>query len=329
MKKILSLVLCAVVSVFLCGCSGTNVFSAKSAGYTATALGFDQSGSKIKVFLEAVIVNSEDSEADVKLELLSGEGKTVKSAMEQIYRKAAQPIMLSHIGVAVAGKEISDSYFEEIRQFCYGIDKITLSMLWVTAESAQRLLSCEPISSVAVGYDIMSMLKEQTSRTGIKFKNRFYEIEALAAKPLNITALPYFAVGDGSFYYSGVRLYENAVPKMRLTSEETGLYAIATNSQNSGQLFLNGKNHKIDSAYSTFDFSDGIEKVKLSIDLDTKQKTDIKKGIESLFIKAQKKDIDIFAIGNNIYRKEPKKWKKIKNEYEEKFKSFELTVEMK
>ena len=327
MRKILSLALCLIMPLFFCGCSFGSVFTAESAGYTATAIGFEQQEDSVKVILEAVTVNSEDADADIKTEILTGDGKTVKEAMEQIYKKTAKPLRLAHIGVAAVSLGISAERFSEIRKFCYDIDKITLAMLWVSAESAEKLLSCVPVSSIAVGYDIMSMQKEQSSRTGIEFENRFYEIEAADEKPLNIFALPYFEVEKEEFFYDGVAVYESGITKMKLDSEEAFFYAVATNSQSDGTVFLDGKTQKIKSANSKFIF--GNNNVKLSVNLKTDNKQEIKRGIEKLFKKAKFYNTDILEVGNEIYRKEPKKWEKIKDNYNENFGSMELTVEMK
>lgn len=331
MKKVLVLLLCFSLVFCLCGCSFKDFFSAETAGYTATALGFDEKNGKISVFLETVTVNSEDAEADAAANIISGEGKTVKSAMEQIYKKSAQPLMLSHIGIAVAGQSVSAKRFEEILDFCYDMDKITLSMQWVATQSAEKLLSCKPASSIAVGYGILSMLNQQTSRTGTEFKNRFYEVEAVMAQPLRITALPYFKVEDESFYYDGVQIYENATPKIRLNSKQASLYAVAVNAQSSGTLFLDDKNYKIKSSYSKFTFENGFKNVTLYIDTDTDKnaKAKIKKGIEELFASSKYYNSDIFAIGNVIYRKKPKEWKKAEEDYKAVYQNMRLTVEIK
>lgn len=329
MKKIISFALCFIMPFVFCGCSFGSVFTAESAGYTATAIGFEQSGNLIKVILEAVTVNSEDADADIKTEILTGEGKTVKEAMEQIHKKTAKPLRLAHIGIAAVSYGISDERFFEIKKFCYDIDKITLAMLWVSTDSAEKLLSCAPVSSIAVGYDIMSMQKEQTNRTGTEFKNRFYEIESADQKPLNIFALPYFKVDSDKFFYDGVAVYENGTVKMKLDSEEAFFYAVAVNSQKEGTVFLDGKTQKIKSANSKFVFENNNDKAKLCVNLKTDRKDDIKKGIEKLFKKAKFFNTDILGVGNEIYRKEPKKWEKIKNNYSEIYRSMELTVEIK
>jgi len=67
------------------------------------------------------------------------------------------------------------------------------------------------------------------------------------------------------------------------------------------------------------------ENVKL---LEKSEEEEIKKEIESALSKARELDADIFGFGENINQKDNKKWKTIKDNWEDQFKKLEVNVEV-
>lgn len=176
MKKALFIGL--IFSIFLCGCSGQGSVMRERPEYTISSLGFESENGRITVLMEAVVINSEDTEAEKKLLLLEGSGKTVKEGAENAEKQAVQPVNLSHCGVIVLGKGITEAKLTEICEYCYNRDEINLSAFFIAAQSAKELLSQKPVASIAMGYDIMSRLESLKERSGREYKNRFYQIEA-------------------------------------------------------------------------------------------------------------------------------------------------------
>lgn len=200
MKKILYILL--FLPVFLCGCSNGNTVIREKPEYMISALGFEKNQGKMTVFMEAVVINSEDTTAEKKLLLLEGAGDSVKQGAENAEKRAVQPINLSHCGVIVIGKSITEADFKEIRQYCYNRDEINLSAFFIAAESAKELLSREPIASVAVGYDIMSRLESRKELSYREYKNRFYQIEAESYREAPKYDIP--LLKDGIFSKSNI-----------------------------------------------------------------------------------------------------------------------------
>lgn len=160
MKKILLIFL---IFCSLCGCQK------ESPEYLISSIGFDNKNGDLTVCLEAVIINSENTEQSLKV--LKSTARDVELALKEIKRQATQPILLSHCGVIVIGESVTEKQLKEIYNFCFSEKEITLSALVVKTASAQKLLSLKPVSSASVGYDIMGILRENP-----KVKNRFFEV---------------------------------------------------------------------------------------------------------------------------------------------------------
>lgn len=330
MKKAFTFLFCLLFFFLLCGCSFKEAVSAEASEYIVSAIGFDEQNGQIKMLIEALMINSEDADAEKRLEVITGSGSTVKEALQDAYKKTAQPLMLSHLGVIAIGQTVSSDRFNEICNFCYETDEITLSALFITTGNCEKLFSCEPISSVAVGYDIMSMQSEQTDRTGSEFKNRFFEVEAIKEKPVSVLALPFFEVEEEKFFFNGITILNEGKKAMRLSAEQSSIYAIATNTQGAGNIFADVE-YKIKSAYSKFTFKNGIENPTLYIELrlaGEKDLKEIKNQIESLFIKSKMAKTDIFGIGNMLYNKNPEDFEKIKENYYQAYQNFQLSVDI-
>ena len=187
----------------LSGCSLSDAVSGKSEEYLISAMGFDKSGQGIEISVEAVSVNTEDTEDDKRLIIFDGSGNTVKQAFSNAEKKSTQAFDLSHCGIIAVGEGLTLKDFAEICEYCYNRDEINLSVYFVACENAKEMLKKEPQSSVAVGYDLMSMLECQSRLSGREYKNRFYEIEAKILKKDNRYDIPLF--GDG--YFSDKKLW--------------------------------------------------------------------------------------------------------------------------
>lgn len=160
MKKI---VLVITFLLFLCGCEKTGP------EYLVSSMGFDKVNGKYDICFETVIINSENQ--DQTLKLLSGKGESIDKAVKQIKNSCTQPLLLSHCGVIVIGENIGEKQFEDIKNYCYDTDPITLSAYFVKTKNAKEVLSAKPVSSACVGYDILGLIKQNNAT-----KSRFFEI---------------------------------------------------------------------------------------------------------------------------------------------------------
>ena len=195
MKKLLFAALPLIFVLLLGGCSFNAADSGESHRYLIASMGFDKQDEKFTATVEAVAVNSEDNEGKKRI-LITGEGKTPSLAMADAEKKATQPFNLSHCGVIVFGKGLNQEDFSDICDYCYDTDEITFSAYIVSADDAAELLKPEPISSVAAGYDIMSIMQKVGKTKGIEFQNSLYEVVAHNDSKDGKTSLPFFSLSD-------------------------------------------------------------------------------------------------------------------------------------
>ncbi len=185
MKKVL---LCLFLLIFLSGCQKSKP------EYLISSIGIDTKNQQYNICFEAVIINSENPEQ--KLMLLKGSGDTIEQAVAQINRQCTQPIMLSHCALIAIGEGVTRNQLNEILEYCYQKDEITLSAFFITTQNAEKLLSQEPVSSVCVGYDIMGLIEQYSKLKNKNFKNRFFEVMALKEQ----STLPKITLKEKGYY---------------------------------------------------------------------------------------------------------------------------------
>jgi len=205
MKRLSALFLLLFIAVLLCGCT---VLTSESHRYLIASMGFDKKGDKFIATVEAVAINSEDDAGKRRI-LLKGEGETPKEAMKDAEKKATQPFNLSHCGVIVLGESLKYADFEKICNYCYDTDEITFSVYMLAAKNAGKLLKTNPVSSVAVGYDLMSIINKETEQSDKKFRNSLYEVVAENNRKDGSVELPFFTLSGNYRVLDGLAVYEN------------------------------------------------------------------------------------------------------------------------
>ncbi len=332
MKKIIAVV-CSVIFFCIClsGCSIKGSSAARTNDYLISALGFEEKGSKITVFAEAVIINTEDLSAEKKVEILAGTGKTVQSAFSDLQKMSVEVMEFSHCAVAILDENISADSFSQINDYLLNLEKLNLSVQLIACNNVESLLSCKAKTSIAVGYDIVSILKKESYITGIEYKNRLYETALEMQKALDIIALPSINVKHNEFFVDGLSILKQGKTTLKLNKEQSAIYAIATDSQGKGKFMLNEKEYNIKSNLT----SGRIEKknpttVILTINLKTDKKTEeIKQAITELFLLSKSVKTDIFGIGNILEQKQPQIFDTVKKDYYEYYENTTLKVRIK
>lgn len=186
MKKLFIPILLVLM---LCGCERTKP------EYLISSMGFDSKNGNITVYLETVIINSENTEQTLKV--LKGTGESVNEAVSNIYRQCTQPLLFSHCGLIIIGENISSTQFDDICDYCYSQDELTLSALFITTPNAEKLLSQKPVSSACVGYDIMGLIEQYSKAKKLSLKNRYYQIESGETE----ISLPKITVKKEGYYF--------------------------------------------------------------------------------------------------------------------------------
>ena len=334
MKKVVAVLLSFILILPLCGCSFKVNSLEKGLEALVSAIGFNQQGDVFSIYIETVTVNSESSEADKKLTRTEGNGKNLADAYNDACRKTVRPFMFSHCAVAILGDGITAKRTREICRFLYNKDEINLALRFLYTDSPKELLSCETVASVAVGYDLVDALDRQSDYSGTIFKNRFYEVEAVRKKAINIFTLPEFTVKNKAYEKTGSVIFRNDEPIMWLDEEETFIYSIAAGTQRNGTVLLNGKEYSIKKLETEHKFSmDKRLQTKLDINIELKgdgrPKSDIAASVSELFINSKLKGADIFLFGEIIEKKEAKIWKQIEHDYYTIYKNSQLAVTVK
>lgn len=331
MKKILIAVSFTLLCFSLCGCSIKGAYISKTNDYLVSAIGFEESGNRITVLCEAVIINNEDTEADKKAELLEGTGKTVELAFADLYKSAVEVLEFSHCTVAVIDENISEKNFSEITEFLLSLKKLNISVQLISCNNAKDLLSCEAITSLAIGYDIVGMLEKECDITGIKYKNRLYEVVLERQSSLDIAAIPSIKVLHGEYFINGIAVLKSGKLSLKLDREQVAAFAIATDAQSTGEIIINSKKLKIDSNLTTVRIEkENPDIIILNVKIDTdKEKTGIKTAINELFNFSQKEKTDIFGFGNILAQRHPEIFNNIKSDYYGYYENTKLKVRFK
>lgn len=323
MKKAIAVALIMCVVFFLCGCSATEVISANQQEYIVSALGFDSEKGKVKLTVEAVAVNTEALREEEENFKISALGNTVYEAYSNALARVTQPLSLGHSGVSVIGSEINADRLEEILNFHKEQTQINISAMLVFTESAEELLNCRPTTSVAIGYDIMSMLEVAEKWQGTEFKNRLYEVNSQKLKPLKTFAIPRISVKEEKPALSGLAVFKDNKMNTLLDNEETALYCLITNSLTEGEIVLKGDKTEIKYANVKYDF--GFEErlnVNVGIHLKANGNVENLKELTEEFLYKE----DIFGIGNIIYQKDNKIWERIKTDYQDFYRNADIKV---
>ena len=200
MKRIIILSLCLC---FLCGCRSTRSVIAENGRFLVSAIGFDQKGDNVLVSVEAIVVNSGDSEQPPTATVFEGKGKTSVLALENAVKKSIKPLDFSHCAMVVLGERLTDSTVNEIYKYCLENNEITVSVGFAKTSSANKLLKLKPTSDIAIGYELAVMLETQYTQNDIRFNNRFYELENARIKGEKEVVLPFFEINNEIFYLVG------------------------------------------------------------------------------------------------------------------------------
>lgn len=269
MKKYLICLTCVYLCFSLCGCSFFGSKTRDDRNFMVAAIGFETDGALITVSAETVIINSELPEAEPEPMVLTGTGTTVSEALDSIGSTLAKPMILNHCGVIVIGKRMTKYWFSRICDYCFNENRITLSAYMVSADSPAKLLSGKPESSVAVGYDIMGIIEQQSARTGISYNSRYFEVEGLREKGKKVFSLPHFIRNDGRIAVDGLSVFRDDAFVTKLDTEESEFYSLMTGNFKKGTLRLGAEDYSISLKRTSCDYSDNqgnniILKMRLS-----------------------------------------------------------------
>lgn len=319
--KRFAILFCAVVTLFLLsGCSTKEAIASDKQEYIVSSIGFDNSKGDIKMIIEAIVVNTDDLKEEKESRIITGEGQNPDEAYSDIISKITQPLSLGHSAITVIGESVSPEQLDLIFEFLKETPQINIATMMIFSENAEELLSVKAVSSVAIGYDIMSMIEVTEEKQGTIFKNRLYEVVALNSKPMKTFWIPYIGVDKEGFSINGIAVFKENKMLRFLNNEQVIAFSLITDSLARGEIVVSG--NRITTQYSKVTYDFDFEKIEVNVRLKIDgDKELIKNEVQSLL-----QNEDIFGIGNIIYQKKPKLWEKIKDNYALYYQKAEKTV---
>lgn len=303
MKKIVVIICVMALALSLCGCNFLKPVKAASAEYIVTSMAFCEQRGEIQTFIEAVVVNTENTETSKLRKVFEGKGKTVEEAVDSAAYSITQGLLFGHMAAIVFEESLSAENFYKVLQYCYSIEEITLSALCFSSDDVKSLIESEPISSVAVGYDILSVLEQRRDEYGTNLKNKLYQVLSLSKETLQTVALPFFSVED-SLNFRGLSIYSSGKAVTLLENEQMNCYFIACDLQDKGKIFIDGTLYEIESCTTKRFFEEGGLRININIKGDSLPRESIQKYIEETFNDSKKAGYDVFGLMNTFYKQE-------------------------
>ncbi len=218
-KKLFLIITALSLSVTLTACRGAGENIKNDRRFMVSALGFETDGFLIKVTSELIIINSEDPETPPQAKTFSAKSSTVTGALEDISARLSRPMLLEHCGIIAIGDRMNEKRFSEICDYCFAENRITLSAYMISAPDPEQLLSSEPESSAAVGYDIMNIIEQQNAANGINTNSRFFEVESSRESGKSTFFLPRFEKAESGAVFGGIAVFEHDKQKELISRE--------------------------------------------------------------------------------------------------------------
>ncbi len=308
----------------MCGCDGYEYPSETDMEYMVSSIGFDKNGESVSAFAEIIVVNSGDGEKSPEVKLFEGVGENVRSALYSLNKGLAKPLMLKHCGLLAIGDGVDANTLNDIFKFLIENKDITQAIKVVSTEKAEDLLSLKANSNIALGYELTTALEQNSSHTGIVYKNRLYEIAASREKKSPYYALPVFSVDDEKYTIDGVKIFFDTAAV--LTTDEKGaiLHAIMSNNFKNGEIKLGSEcfNVKLCSVKYDFLYKENFLKIDIIITVDTENNKILM--LEDAIRSETIGKTDIYGILDRIYAEKPQLFSEIKDNYGELFASSQI-----
>lgn len=323
--------LCFILTVFILislpGCKNSYP-SETDMEYMVSSIGFDKTAEKVTVFAEVIVVNSADSSKGAVTQILKSDGKTAEMALYNLHSLVSKPLMLNHCGLLILGEGIEGNTLVEILNICLDNKDITGAIKIVATKSAEKLINVKPVSQIAIGYEISEAIKQNSSFSGIVYKNRFYEVEAGRNAATNVFSLPFFTVEEKQHKISGIKIYRNNLSFKTLKGDSISLYSVMSNNFKKGSVKIGDTSFslKLKSVNYNIEYKNDKLFVKVNLDVDAQNENLnlLANKLENTVIEKR----DIYYISDRIYRKERKVWDTIKNDYDKTFKTAEIIFEV-
>ena len=317
-------------------------------------MAFDKNENGYSVVAETIAPGS-SSEASVKSETVSSEGKTVFEAMEGLKNASGKPFDFSHCQVIFVGEKTAENGISEILDMVFHYNTLRLTVLFVTVGGglSSTVFDCElPLYDI-VSYGIFDMMKQDNPGSAVYPSAQAYAcLNTLENKGKDLI-LPRLSINDKEIFYSGMTVFRDDRAVGNISSETARRYLTLMGKLAGGDMTLS-----VGGEYVSFEirdistesrietYPDAFEtKVKIkaaarqlpeNCDLsDPKCKEYLQKETERVIEEELSETFDeikrnfrsdVFAFGNMIYRKMPSEWENIKDGWRDVFSAASLEI---
>lgn len=233
MKKSVTVLLCAVLLLSLCGCKD---YKEPDNGYMVTALGFDGSD-QINVFVEVVTAGGTERSSEPIAEILEGSGKTPTEAVFSLNSSISKHLVFEHCTAVILGRKLTEKQLDEILEYGRKQKELNFAVDMFICENPGELLKNSESVAVARGFDISGNLSETNAEAGIDYKNRFYEIYNDYKADKNYS-FPILDISDKKTVISGQSVFCEKKEKVKLDNTESLIYSFLVNSNDGGKIYI-------------------------------------------------------------------------------------------
>lgn len=238
MKRIfiLSLIILFVFS----GCQGYREIDSE---YLVSAICFDKNeDGDFSVFAEVLAISPEKK--DTKSKVFDSKGDTPYEAVNNIASLLPRTAVFDHCGTAIISKSIIGDDLKTIMKYLYDTKNLNLGIYVFVSDDIKSLLDCES-QALSVGYDIMAVISNIEKTSGIRFKNKYYEIESQIIANGGF-CLPVAESKENHPCIAGQTVFVDYIPQTELSKGETVFYNLLMSGSTGGAISVSGKRCRTD-----------------------------------------------------------------------------------
>lgn len=240
MKRLFVVFLPLVLVLTITGCQGYREIDSE---YLISAIGFDKREDNFLAYTEVLAISTEKK--DSKSKVFWAKGKTPYEAVSNIAALLPKTAVFDHCGTAIVSRSIEGEDLKGIMKYLYDTKNLNLGIYMFVSSDIQKLLDCES-QALSVGYDIMAVILNMEKTSGIRFRNKYYEIESRIIANGGF-CLPVAESKEDHPSISGQTVFVDYIPKISLSKDEAVLYNLLFSGSTGGAIEVSGKRCRVNS----------------------------------------------------------------------------------
>lgn len=365
MRRMISFISMILCCIFLSGCWNYKGLDDIDI-VTGLAIDKDQGSDIYQITIEIVDTQTSGREGEISAKYIDAEGRTIFDAIRNSKKKLINKLYGGNMQTLIISKEIAEAegvsiIIEELLRD--GEPRETMSIVISEEETAKEILLTDGIDSNIISYEIHEMITEDNKVTASTVDMPLYQTYNSIKGNGKALVLPVVRrinnINKNVVEGNGIALFKDDYLHGFLSPRDTMYYLFIVDKVRGGvisfpigdldeSISMEIKDSKTDTKISSNQnkiYVDINVKVKLNImevksqlnisnvderdKLETQTEEYIEKHITELFEKAQSEyEIDIFGLGNLLYKKDPDLWRKIETHWDELFQSAVIKVKV-